>query len=238
MKRTATVSESESAMFLNTAMSQQTLNTSAGHCRLYSFKSSWNPLSHYKRVNQAEGPWPLTTLHSFMCPTKKLDTHTATDYSTNYSAKSLEKSCKKLELGNSLKPSLCSPACIYKMHFYSHAFQVLSQASGTVLCYNKELLLILQWLGSLILRKKPTKTTHHLTYWVHWYPRTSGFGWCFFMCLLSPDALWKDFPQMEQRYLDSPSKTKAKQNTLPSHASISLECFVRQVFNSYITYLK
>lgn len=154
MKRTATVSESESAMFLNTAMSQQTLNTSAGHCRLYSFKSSWNPLSHYKRVNQAEGPWPLTTLHSFMCPTKKLDTHTVTDYSTNCKAKSLEKSCKKLELGNSLKPSLCSPACIYKMHFYSHAFQVLSQASGTVLCYNKELLLILKMTRIINTKKK------------------------------------------------------------------------------------
>lgn len=45
--------------------------------------------------------------------------HTATDYSTNYSTKSLESSCMKVELGNSLKPSLWSPAHVFtKMQFF------------------------------------------------------------------------------------------------------------------------
>lgn len=51
----------------------------------------------------------------------------------------------KLELGNVLKPSFCSPGHVFtKCIFDSHALQVLSQASGTVLRYNKELLLILK----------------------------------------------------------------------------------------------
>lgn len=35
------------------------------------------------------------------------------------------------------------------------------------------------------------------------------------MCLLSPDALWKDFPQMEQRYLDSPGQNETEYVTKP-----------------------
>lgn len=55
------------------------------------------------------------------------------------------------------------------------------------------------------------------------------------MCLLSPDALWKDFPQMVQRYLDSPDKNKTKHvtKTIPS-----LEYFVRAFSSSPGVYLK
>lgn len=104
-------------MFLHSCL----LNTSAGHCRLYRTASNQTEILYCTTggQNQAEGPWPLTNLHTFVIAFCLSCIPTQLLISAPITVQSLENSCMNLELGNSLKPSLCSPGHVFtKMHFF------------------------------------------------------------------------------------------------------------------------
>lgn len=84
------------------------LNTSAGHCRLYRTASNQTEILYHTTggQNQAEGPWPLINLHTFVIAFCLSCTPTQLLISAPITVQSLENSCMNLELGNSLKPSL------------------------------------------------------------------------------------------------------------------------------------